>query len=473
MSDADLANEQSRSDQAGAASNSVSRGHEFVQELYRADKKRPPSILLQTSRDPSLGTDPVPSERYFSREFYALEKEKVWKKVWQMACWAEDIPRPGDIHVYELDDISILVVRQPDLSIKAFYNSCLHRGRKFHEEDAHASLLRCPYHGLTWKLNGEALKITSEWDFPQIDKDKFCLPQVRVDQWNGFVFICMDEDTPPLDEYLEDIPFHWKDWDLTGRFKSAHVVKKMPGNWKTVMDAFIESFHVENVHPQTAPYSGIEQAQYDVWPGKRHFSRTLTPAGMPTSAGSYPLTEQQIVDRFIQAYMPGYEKLIGAPDATLREGQTAREVIGNIYTDMLSEQLNVDLSDLDTACAIDAVFYYIFPNFQPWPTLAYPLFYRFRPLDDDPNQCLMDIIILSPFQGERPPSAEPVFQEFEEPLANALGVLGEILDQDCTHVRAIQTGMKAAKEKKLNLAEYQDSRVRHYHLTLGEYIEAP
>ncbi|WP_139375900.1 hypothetical protein, partial [Sphingopyxis flava] len=57
-----------RSDQAAY------RGHTFVQGLYHADKKAPPEILLETSRDPSLGTDPVPSDRYFSREFYAVEK---------------------------------------------------------------------------------------------------------------------------------------------------------------------------------------------------------------------------------------------------------------------------------------------------------------------------------------------------------------------------------------------------------------
>lgn len=473
MGDTDFADRQDDNVRGDAAPASASRGHEFVQHLYRNDKKQPPSILLQTSRDPSLGTEPIPSERYFSREFYALEKAKMWKKTWQMACWGGDIPRAGDIHVYDLDDISILVVRQQDLSIKAFYNSCLHRGRKFHETDAHASLLRCPYHGLSWKLNGESLKITSEWDFPQIEKKKFCLPEVRVGEWNGFVFICMDDETPPLEDYLEDIPFHWKDWDLTQRYKSAHVVKRMPANWKTVMDAFIESFHVENVHPQTAPYSGIEQAQYDVWPGKRHFSRAVTPAGMSTSSGSYPQTDQQMVNKFITAYMPGYEGLIGTPEGSLAEGETPRELIGRLYTGMLSDFLKVDLSDLDTACAIDAVFYYIFPNFQPWPTLAYPLFYRFRPLDDDPNQSLMDIIILSPFTGDRPPSAKPVFQEFDEPLAKDLGVLGEILDQDCEHIRAIQSGMRAARDRQLNLAEYQDSRIRHYHRTLGEYVEAP
>ena len=78
----------------------------FVQGQFKADAIRPPEILLTTSTDETLGTEDIPKERYFSPEYHRLEVEHMWKKVWQMACWSQDIPNPGDIHVYDLADIN-------------------------------------------------------------------------------------------------------------------------------------------------------------------------------------------------------------------------------------------------------------------------------------------------------------------------------------------------------------------------------
>lgn len=445
-------------------------GQRYVQNLFRNDNIQPPLVIFETSTDETLGTPDIPAARYFSPQFHAQEVEKVWKKVWQMACWSQDIPKPGDIHVYDIADISILVVRQKEGGLKAFYNSCLHRGRQIHDTHAHAPVLRCAYHGFTWSLDGSLKNIPSHWDFPQVDETKFDLPQIRVEEWNGFAFVCLDETAPPLHEYLEDIPRHWAAWDLTKRFKSAHVVKKVPANWKTVLDAFIEAYHADAVHPQQSPFSGCEQSQYDVWPGMRHFNRAITPMGMVSTGVNYTLTEQEIVDRYIQNYMPHVKEAVRSPEATLKPGETAREVISRFYAKDVGRQFNVDLSNLDPATAVDAVWYYVFPNFEPWPTLGYPLFYRFRPLGNDPDQSLMDIIILSPFEGERPPSAPTVYQEFDDKLSDVLGTLGAILDQDCAHMHAIQKGMKAHKTGKLVMSKYQESRIRHYHRTLGEYV---
>src|SRR6187455_578857 len=69
----------------------------------------------------------VPSERYYSREFFELEKEKLWPHVWQMAAREEEIPEPGDFVEYEIVGQSLLIVRQVDGSVKALHNACRHR----------------------------------------------------------------------------------------------------------------------------------------------------------------------------------------------------------------------------------------------------------------------------------------------------------------------------------------------------------
>ncbi|MBW2498996.1 MAG: Rieske 2Fe-2S domain-containing protein, partial [Deltaproteobacteria bacterium] len=78
--------------------------------------------------------DQVPAERYYDREFYELECERLWPRVWQMACRLEEIPKPGDFVEYENVGQSVIVIRQEDDSVKAFHNTCRHRGTRLVED---------------------------------------------------------------------------------------------------------------------------------------------------------------------------------------------------------------------------------------------------------------------------------------------------------------------------------------------------
>ena len=72
--------------------------------------------------------DRIPSKRYYDPEFYQLEKERLWPRVWQMACRLEEIPKKGDYVVYEILDQSIIVTRVNENTVKAYHNHCRHRG---------------------------------------------------------------------------------------------------------------------------------------------------------------------------------------------------------------------------------------------------------------------------------------------------------------------------------------------------------
>ena len=121
----------------------------------------------------------------------------MWSRVWQMACREEDIPNPGDVHVFELGDSSILVVRVSPTEIRAYYNACLHRGTLLCDRDANLPHFRCPFHGWTWNLEGELTFLPSGWDFPHVDPSAINLPEVNLDIWEGFVFINLDDDPVP------------------------------------------------------------------------------------------------------------------------------------------------------------------------------------------------------------------------------------------------------------------------------------
>src|SRR5664279_159770 len=105
----------------------VTRGQGFYQELLDQETRSVPPSLRATSAG-SLEPAAIPPSCYFDADFHRLEVERVWKRVWQMACRQEQIPEVGDSIVYEIADASLIVVRTTEEEIHAFHNSCLHRG---------------------------------------------------------------------------------------------------------------------------------------------------------------------------------------------------------------------------------------------------------------------------------------------------------------------------------------------------------
>ena len=99
--------------------------------------------------------DRIPKQRYYDAEFYAMENELLWPRVWQMACRLEELPKPGDFVEYQILDQSIIVVRVDADHVRAYYNACRHRGTKLVEGSGSRRNFTCPFHGWCWNLNGE------------------------------------------------------------------------------------------------------------------------------------------------------------------------------------------------------------------------------------------------------------------------------------------------------------------------------
>ena len=126
------------------------------------------------------GPTRVPVSRYTSQAFFDLEVEKIWKRAWQMACHEDDMPNVGDYVPYDIAGLSFLVVRTGVDEFKAYYNACLHRGRKLRENrGGRATELRCPFHGWTWNLDGSLRQVPCQWDYPGLKASEQSLPEVR------------------------------------------------------------------------------------------------------------------------------------------------------------------------------------------------------------------------------------------------------------------------------------------------------
>lgn len=440
----------------------VARGEHFYQELLD-DEVREVPVSLRSRSAGHLESAEISPSRYFDVGFHQLEVERVWSRTWQMACREEQIPEVGDSLVYEVADTSLIVTRTGPAEIRAYHNSCLHRGTQLRTRPGKVKQFRCPYHGWTWTLDGTLTEVPCEWDFPEVDKSEYSLPEARVGTWGGFVFINVDADAPPLEQYLENVPEHFADWPLEDRYLSSHTVRVMPCNWKVALEAFIEAYHTMAVHPQLLPTAADSMTQYDVY--GPHVSRMITAVGVSSDHLEVPLEDVEIVKAMLG---------IKDGDVAVDNGRTARQVIGDKVRSSLQKDTGRDFTDRSDAEILDGIEYFVFPNFMPWAGFLTPFAYRFRPNGHDPDSCVIDIMKLDPVpaDGPRPPAAKTQVIGEGETWADAaeLGVFGRVFNQDGSTFGRVQRGLRASAKRSTTLSRYQESRIRHFHATLDAYL---
>jgi phenylpropionate dioxygenase-like ring-hydroxylating dioxygenase large terminal subunit len=430
------------------------------QELLDADTRPVPAALREQS-SPELPVVRVPIERYVSRAFHDLEVDRLWRRVWQMACREEEIPEVGDHAVYDIAEDSYLVVRSAPGVIRAFANACLHRGRLLREEGGRVEEIRCPFHGWTWNLDGTLKRIPCRWDFPHVERDAYRLPEARVGTWGGFVFLNPDPAAEPLERFLGDLPRHFERWPLERRFTEARVAKRLPCNWKVAQEAFMEAYHVVATHPQLLPGIGDANSQYDAWGS---FSRAITANVTPSPHLAWEPTEQDMLDAMTS------RDLDDEPAVRVPDGMTARQTLAMGMRLQLRDLVE-GADELTDAELGDSFYYTLFPNFHPWG--AYNrIVYRFRPWRSDPDHCVMEVSYLAPFRGERPKPAPVHWLGDDEDWTKApeLGFLTRVFNQDTFNLGRVQRGLHAARHHEVTFARYQETKIRHFHSLLERQL---
>lgn len=412
-------------------------------EFFLENDRRPdlvPDVYRRSSPMPG-GPRKVKTARFFRQEFHDLEVEKIWKKTWQMACREDDIPEVGDYHVYTIANLSFLIVRTGEREFKAHVNACLHRGRMLRECDGKKAVdFRCPYHGWNWKIDGSLKEITTEWDFPGVREDVEQLPGAKVATWGGFIFINPDPDAISLEAYMgPEMLEHYAKVKLENRYKHAHVVKVVRANWKVAMEAFMEAYHTIATHPQLLLSGGdLADTRYDVFGNWSRLGHVNVSVSSPQRG------------------------IIGSKETALesyhRMADFNREYLRGLIGDEVEEFSDTELNE--------QTFNNLFPNFSPWGGWA-RIVYRFRPNGDNPEECLMETMMLAPWpKGKPKPPSKPVhILSADEPWTNApeLGTLAKIFEQDCGNIPSVQRGLKTKMPDHIWYSAYQESIIRNFH----------
>jgi phenylpropionate dioxygenase-like ring-hydroxylating dioxygenase large terminal subunit len=209
---------------------------------------------------PELGTEPVPIEPYISPEYFALERERIFRKAWLNVGREEEIPKPGDYLVKDLPacGTSILIVRGKDGRIRAFHNVCSHRSNKLMwNRGGSCQMFACKFHGWTYGLEGQLIFVPDEESFFDLKKGELGLTPVTTDTWEGFIFINLDpQPKESLKEYLGEIGETLKGYPFAEYSATCYSwTTELRANWKILKDAFQEAYHVAFLHKRSLPDS--------------------------------------------------------------------------------------------------------------------------------------------------------------------------------------------------------------------------
>ncbi len=414
----------------------------------------------------------IPLSRYFSAEYAALEKERLWKRVWQFACRQEDIPAVGDRAPYTVGDLSFVIVHSAPGEYRAFYNTCLHRGTRLCDGIGSAASLRCPFHAWEWNLDGTLKNIPSRWDFPAVTSSEYRLPEVKVGTWGGYIFINPDTAAEPLTSALGPLPKMFQSCPAEDRYTAFHLRKRVRANWKVTLEAFLESYHVVETHSDALAFTGDASTQYDIWEdGASHISRLITPLGIPSPHLGDGASAADAANRAFEVFamaLPG----LPVPKYDPASALSPRAQVAAWRRQIMAAGLGRDFSGWSDAAMLDSVQYFMFPNFCPWYGEGLPLIYQFLPLGTDPNESLMSVRLTAPLPAgaPRPPSAPIVELDFDQPFSSMpeIGLLALIFDQDMSNLPRIQRGLRGAAPKSAvaTLGRYQEQRIQHFHAVL-------
>jgi len=413
----------------------------------------------------------------YSAAFHRLETERVWPRVWQIACREQEIPNVGDYVNYEIGHESILVVRSAPGSIRAFHNVCPHRGRRL-RDDARGTVGKfyCGYHAWTFDLEGRPLAIPSEEDWkgcPQFSRDELAMSAVRVDTWAGWVWINMDPDCEALLDYLAPLPekLDAYEWDLC-RIRSYQTIV-FPINWKVALEAFVEAYHVIGTHPQLLRWGHGEPKPVDAGPrhGAHSGSRDYNFDGSGEFTDPRKYLASTIQNTYNQLHGLYHDEGLRASQRLLTEvpeGASLQEVQQKFAEFRREEMIasGARYPEKLTPAHFQAIEWLIFPNSSVLPTMEGAFWYRSRPNGDDPDSTIFDVWSL----GRYAPGKEPDWKhEFYESPAAFKG-RNPILEQDFSNMIAVHKGMRSRGWKGARPNPTRENNISNIHRVLHEYI---
>lgn len=191
----------------------------------------------------------IPSAFYTERDVLSAEQRNIFATTWQFAGSVEKVREPGQFFTIETGGEPLPIVRGNDRMLRAMSNVCRHRAGPVAKGEGKRPVLQCGYHGWTYGLDGQ-LKVTPEFDGVEcFERSSVALPQFRIEEWHGLLFVNLDPAASPLADFLHGLPGDMPQHDHSGFRLAARKEWDVGCNWKVYVDNYLEGYHIPIVHP--------------------------------------------------------------------------------------------------------------------------------------------------------------------------------------------------------------------------------
>jgi len=325
-------------------------------------------------RKPYRAASLLPGRAYHDPQIHEFERQQWFRRDWIVVGREEDAPSAGTYFTAELDDEPLLIARGRDGELRAFFNVCRHRGTAVVEEPCGKAVrFQCPYHSWIYDLEGNLVRAKHTDDLDDFSFDRFGLVSVRMETWQGFVFVSLSPDAPPLVEWLGDLPPHLARFDFSGLRVAHTVTYEVDANWKFIAENYSECYHCPGIHPQLnklTPYDlGGDFAPTGPWQGgwMELVETAETMAidgghrnGRPAIAGMTPVDERRI---YYYLIWPSTFISIHPDYVLVHRLEPAGADHTRIVCQWLFEPSTIALPDFDPS---DAIAFWDLTNRQDW-----------------------------------------------------------------------------------------------------------
>ncbi len=340
-------------------------------------------------------------DAYRDPAFASVERDRVCRRSWVCVGYTSQISAPGDIMTTDVAGEPVMIVRDGNGQLQAFYNVCRHRGCALVDaEHTHCQVIRCPYHSWGYALDGRLIgapyfhgldvpdDVCKTFDTAAAEqagfrREDFSLLPVNVATWGCFIFVNLDRNARPLTEWLGDLPTRYLRHPLADLKLYKRLRYDIAANWKLVAENFIEYYHLPWVHPELCKISAVDNHHRYQGPGMY--------TGMCTS----PLSVDPDTVRFDMPIPP-------------------------------------DLNDVE---AHSAYFVLLFPNLALWIFPNHVVTLLYRPSGATTTQECMDMLLH--------PEAL-AHADLDAQCRPVLDFYGMVNKQDIAIVERVQRGLKAS-----------------------------
>ncbi len=432
----------------------------------------PPSRYAAGFDQPVRG-DTITADRYISKEWMAKEDKHLWPRVWHLGAVTAELEEEGDFVRHNFGKESVVMVKQADGGIKAFYNTCPHRGNRLVLGDTGSvPRLTCGYHGWQFDPDGTLVHVQDPDDFEGGNPcGKVKLVEVRCETWGPFVWWCMDDNAKPLLEWLDPYPERLKGYGLENWVRVMNLSADADFNWKIIRDNFNESYHLPTIHPELSTFinDGLPDTLFEMYDSghnamwmKGHQATTR----VDYNSGEVP----PILDDVARAWGLDPADYKGRTGDIRADIVKAKRALGpergfTNYKDMSDQQL------------VDYFHCTMFPNVTLTMSPEQCQILRTEPHPTDPEKCVFQHWILVPnVEGmkevETPIGPVPLKHDAvaRHSVYGDGQSVGYVADQDLSIGTSQQMGLNSRGFKGCILSN-QEKRVQRFHELLNDYVE--